>query len=178
MSSIRITRDIKPENVLVVPGDPAGAPFKVIDFGSSCDWSSPFKRGLRLATCDPIYAAPEKRLGIFKPAYRFDVYSIGLIALRCALPSITERVEVERFVENMLAACDFSFERTCAAIASGRIQASPSLRNDILALNEPAYEDMYATFATMLAENPKDRAEVSDCLQSRFLMGSLAFDFA
>lgn len=173
-----ITRDIKPENVLVVPNDPAGAPFKVIDFGSSCDWSSPFKKGLGLATCDPIYTAPEKRLSIFRPAYRFDVYSIGLIALRCALPSITERLEIEKFVQNMLAVCDFSFERTCAAIISGKIRASPSLKNDISALTGPAYEDMYAMFVTMLAENPKDRAEVSDCLQSRFLRGSLAFDVA
>lgn len=164
---------MKPENLLVVPNDPAGAPIKAIDFGSSCDWSSPFKKGLGLATCDPIYTAPEKRLDLFKPAYRFDVYSIGLIALRCALPSITEKTEMEKFVQNMLAACDFSFERTCAAIVSGRIQASPSLQSDVSTLTGPACEDMYAIFATMLAKNPKDRAGVSDCLRSRFVRGSL-----
>lgn len=46
-----IHRDIKPENLIV-----DGAclpPLRCVDFGSSCDWGSPLKVGLRTATCDP-----------------------------------------------------------------------------------------------------------------------------
>lgn len=167
-----VHRDVKPENLLVVPGDPDAAPFKAIDFGSSCDWSSPFKKGLGVATCDPIYTAPEKRLDIFKPGYRFDVYSIGLIALRCALPSLTEKRDMEGFVENILKACDFSFERTCNSILGGSVSVSASLRNDISALSGPEYEDMYALFATILDPDPNTRADVADCLRSRFVRRS------
>lgn len=46
-----IHRDIKPENLIVDRyGNP---PLRCVDFGSSCDWGSPLKVGLRTATCDP-----------------------------------------------------------------------------------------------------------------------------
>lgn len=46
-----VHRDIKPDNIVV---DPTGtSPLRCIDFGSSCDWGSPFKKGLLTATCDP-----------------------------------------------------------------------------------------------------------------------------
>lgn len=162
-------RDVKPANILVVPGDPDGAPFKAIDFGSSCDWSSPFKKGLRTATCDPVYTAPERRLDIFKPALRFDVYSIGLIALRCALPSLTDSSAMQDFVDNILRESGFSFERACSAVVGGRTQASQALQNDFTTLSGAAYEDMYACFATLLADNPDSRADVDDCLRNRYV---------
>lgn len=158
---------------MVVPENGQGALFNLIDFGSSCDWNTPFKKGIKLATCDPIYAAPERRLGIFKPALRFDVYSIGLIALRCALPSLTNESAMASFVENCLSKCGFSFSRTCASITSGRIPVSSDLKADINAISDSTYDDMYAAFATMLTNTPEDRAEVSDCLNSRFLRSTL-----
>lgn len=173
MPFLLFNRDIKPENLLVVSGDREGSPFKAIDFGSSCDWSSPLKKGLRLATCDPVYTAPERRLDIFKPAYRFDVYSIGLIALRCALPSLTESTAMNKFVEENLSESDFCLQRTCSGLLSGRLQSSPSLLRDIEALTGPEYEDMYALFATVLTTNPSDRADVSDCLRSRFVQAAV-----
>eukprot|EP00961_Rhodomonas_salina_P140531 1890919-Rhodomonas_salina.3 len=37
-------------------------PLKIIDFGSSCDWSDPLKRGIGEATFDPMYGPPEKTI--------------------------------------------------------------------------------------------------------------------
>ncbi|KAI0566481.1 Protein kinase [Gracilaria domingensis] len=164
-----VHRDIKPENILVVPGDPAGTPLKAIDFGSSCDWKSPFKKGLRTATCDPVYAAPEKRLDLFRPAYRFDVYSIGLIVLRCAVPSLTEASAMSDFVTNVLGTCRFSLERACSAVLNGRLSASSALRQELEQLLSPVNEDLYAVLVTMLTEDPSSRADVGDCLRSRLL---------
>lgn len=168
-------RDIKPSNILVVPQDADGVPLKAIDFGSSCDWSSLFKKGLSLATCDPVYTAPERRLQLFKPAFPFDMYSIALIALRVALPSLTDESAMTNFVNNGLNKCKFSFQRTCSAILGGRIKMPPGVVADIQALTAPACEDMYALFATLLTENPEDRANVDDCLTSRFVRSALSY---
>lgn len=46
-----VHRDIKPDNIVVDTASPS--PLRCIDFGSSCDWGSPFKKGLLTATCDP-----------------------------------------------------------------------------------------------------------------------------
>ena len=73
-------RDIKPSNTLVVPNDPEHT-LKIIDFGSSCDWGSIEKRGLREATCDPMYAPPEQKLQLLNPD-KFDVFSVGMIGIR------------------------------------------------------------------------------------------------
>ncbi|EKX43183.1 hypothetical protein GUITHDRAFT_51357, partial [Guillardia theta CCMP2712] len=80
-------RDIKPSNTLVVPGD-REHPLKIIDFGSSCDWNDPLKKGLGDATCDPMYAPPEKTLQFLGPG-KFDVYSVGMMGIRVLFPSLT-----------------------------------------------------------------------------------------
>lgn len=161
--------DIKPDNLLVVKNEPDAAPLQVIDFGSSCDWNTVFKKGLRLATCDPIYTAPERRLDILKPAFRFDVYSIALIALRAALPSLTTAAEMNLFVTNVLAKGRYSIARTCASVRGGRIQAPQALKTDLAILEGTGNEDLYAMLVTMLTETPDERATVSDCLRSRFI---------
>ncbi|CAN8076884.1 unnamed protein product [Agarophyton chilense] len=140
-----VHRDLKPENILVVPGDPSGLPLRVIDF------------------------APEKRLSLFKPAYRFDVYSVGLIVLRCALPSLTEAAALSNFVFDILSKYSFSFERACYAISNGRLATSRSLLQDIQELMSPTNEDLYAILAIMLTENPSSRADVDDCLSCMLL---------
>lgn len=155
---------------MLVTDDPqAGAPLQVIDFGSSCDWNTFFKKGLRLATCDPIYSAPERRLDILKPAYKFDVYSIALVALRAALPSLTSCNEMDNFVKGPLAKSRGSLAQVCASVMSGRISVSTSLRTELSALDSPENQDMFAALAIMLTETPEDRADVSDCLNSRFV---------
>lgn len=123
-----------------------------------------------MATCDPIYTAPEKRLNVFKPAFRFDVYSIGLIALRAGLPSITDPRIFENFVANVLQKrAKHSIEKLCSGVESGRINVSSELRSELLALSGPGNEDMYAALATMLVAEPGERADVSDCLRTRFV---------
>ena len=63
-----------------MPNDPDHT-LKIIDFGSSCDWGSIEKRGLREATCDPMYAPPEQKLQLLNPD-KFDVFSVGMIGIR------------------------------------------------------------------------------------------------
>lgn len=160
---------MKPENLLVVKNDPGGAVLQAIDFGSSCDWTGLFKKGLGLATCDPIYTAPERRLNRLKPPFSFDVYSIALIALRAALPSLTSATNMEYFVQNILAKSRFSIARACASVRFGRIQAPRPLKAELGILESDGNEDLYAILATMLTETPDERAEVADCLRSRFV---------
>lgn len=169
MANIFDNRDIKPENLLVVPDNGEGAALQAIDFGSSCDWGNIMKKGLGLATCDPVYTAPERRLDIFKPAFRFDVYSVALIALRVALPSLTDAYAMNDFVNNVLSKGRFSLSQTCEAIASGRVFTSQAVSFDLAALTDPSNEDLYAVLATMLTEKPEDRADIKDCIRSRFL---------
>lgn len=164
-----LCRDMKPENLLVDVNCSNGTALKAIDFGSSCDWATPFKKGLRLATCDPVYTAPEQRLKMFSPAYRFDIYSIGLITLRCALPSLLEKRQMSNFVENYMSKFNYSLVRTTAAILSKRIEVPQPLLFDMQALTNDTHADLYATLAVMLTESPEQRADIQDCLNSRFL---------
>lgn len=166
-SSGIVHRDIKPANVLVVPGD--AAPLKAVDFGSSCDWGSLTKRGMRVATCDPVYCAPERRLELLRPALAFDVYSVGLIALRCALPSLSDERAMAAFVEGALARCKSCLLRVCAGVEEGFVEVGQPLRADLLALGSPANEDLLALLTTMLAQAPENRTDVETASNSRFL---------
>lgn len=166
---MRVHSDIKPENLLVVPDGGEDSALKAIDFGSSCDWKTPFKKGLRLATCDPIYTAPERRLDIFKPAFRFDVYSIALITMRVALPSLTDKKSMDDFVTNALAKGRFSLARTAQLVEDGRLDVSQSVKSELTALGSTANEDLFAVLCTMLTETPEERCDVEDCLNSRFV---------
>lgn len=141
----------------------------MLDFGSSCDWNTPLKKGLGLATLDPTYGAPERRLDYFRPALRFDVYSAGLIALRVALPSLTSGSAMERFVSDVLSKARGCFTRACNGVISGRIEAPMDVARDLERLIEPGCEDMYAILSTMITERPEDRADVADVLNSRLV---------
>lgn len=80
-------RDVKPSNTLVVPEDKEH-PLKIIDFGSSCDWSDPLKRGIGEATFDPMYGPPEKTIQLLQPT-KFDVFCVGMTGIRVLFPSLT-----------------------------------------------------------------------------------------
>lgn len=167
-----VHRDLKPANVLVVPED-GEAPFRAIDFGSACEWSMLFKRGLGNATCDEVYAPPEQTLQLLRPADRFDVYSVALIALRVALPSLTDEHRMRDFVDNILARCRYNLLRVVSLLNGANISASHELRADFAALDSPKNEDLLSVLASMLAERPEDRADVNSALQCAFLVCEL-----
>lgn len=162
-----VHRDLKPANVLVVPG--ATAPLKAIDFGSACEWAVLWKRGLRNATCDPVYAPPERRLTLMRPADRFDVYSAALIALRVALPSLTDEKRMQEFVEKVLTRARSCLLRAVVLVLGGNIQVDADIKSDIAALEAPKNEDLLSALASMLTERPEDRADVGSALSCRFL---------
>lgn len=168
-----VHRDIKPANVLVVPGD--ASPLKAVDFGSSCDWGSLLKKGLGLATCDPVYTAPEQRLDLLRPALAFDVYSVGLIGLRCALPSLSDERSMATFVSDVLARNKSNLLRVCEGVEQGYVNVSPNLRSDLLALNLPRNEDLLVLLSTMLAQAPEDRTDVRTASNSRFIATERGF---
>jgi len=145
-------RDIKPENIIVDEADP-DAPLKLIDFGSSVDWNTPFKRGLGTATCDPLYAAPEQRINLVYPD-RFDVYSVGIIGLQCLVPQLSETNALRTFVAQ-LASYDDLVE-FCNRAPSGHVL-------------EPVLNDSSGAFRVlsgMLIQSPSSRITARKALTS------------
>jgi Protein kinase domain len=151
-----VHRDIKPDNIVVdIDGK---APLRCIDFGSSCDWGSPFKKGLTTATCDPIYSAPERRLNLMA-AKKYDVYSVGLIVLRCLWPSLTSRLEMQTFVTEDLRQWG-SFERFLNAAADGSAGIPGGSQSDARVLDsEPSLAPLRSLLCTMLEVDPGSRAD-------------------
>lgn len=163
-----IHRDFKPENILVTPNGTTS--MKVIDFGSSCEWNIIRKRNIENATCDPIYSAPERRLQRYRPADRFDLYSVGLIVLRAALPSLTDAKTMEDFVGNVLSKNKYCFERCVNSIVSGTAESiSPKLRQEIVQLDHEKNSDLFSILASLLTAQPEDRTTVDSALSCRFL---------
>lgn len=151
-----VHRDIKPDNIVV---DLDGvSPLRCIDFGSSCDWGSPFKKGLTTATCDPIYSAPERKLNLMA-AKKYDVYSVGLIVLRCLWPSLTSRREMTSFVTEDLRRAG-SFERFLSAAAAGNAGVPGGSRSDAEVLDStPQLAPLRSLLCTMLEVDPSNRAD-------------------
>jgi len=167
-----IHRDLKPENILVSPTDEQGVYLKAIDFGSACEWNGFVKKNLDNATCDPVYSPPERRLRRFKPPFAFDIYSIGLIALRAALPSLTDNGSMKYFVDDILAANKYSLERAVNSIVSNTsnaINVPYPVQQDFVQFNRPNNDDLFSILCLMLAEKPEDRATAKSGLKCRFL---------
>ncbi|KAA8495672.1 Serine/threonine-protein kinase STN7, chloroplastic [Porphyridium purpureum] len=150
-------RDIKPENVIVVETDP-DAPLKLIDFGSSVDWSTPFKKGLGTATMDPLYGAPERRISVMNPD-RFDVFSLGLIGVKCLCPDLSADSALLQF-KNQLERYNYDLVTYCnAAGASSGITA---------VLNDPEGQSAFKLLAGMLSGNPARRITAQKALDSGY----------
>lgn len=62
-----------------------------------------------------------------------------------------------------------SLARLCNGVETCRIAASHSLSTDLAALTASDNGDMYAALVTMLSKTPEERADVADCLRSRFV---------
>lgn len=157
-----VHRDIKPDNIVIdASGD--APPLRCIDFGSSCDWGrggleSLFKKGLNTDTCDPVYSAPEKRIDK-RAAKTYDVYSVGLIVLRCLWPSLTTRREMAAFVKKDLLKYG-TFDRFLTAASSGQAGTAGGTRADAMVLDrEKQLAPLRSLLSTMLEVNPRDRAD-------------------
>ncbi|MBI5502057.1 MAG: serine/threonine protein kinase, partial [Deltaproteobacteria bacterium] len=78
-----IHRDIKPDNVFIIPGDEGGPVAKVLDFGISKvnAANNPQDRMTRTGTVlgTPYYMAPEQAAGKSDIDARADLYSMGVI---------------------------------------------------------------------------------------------------
>ncbi|CAN8075059.1 unnamed protein product [Agarophyton chilense] len=101
-----VHRDVKPSNILVVSGETRGScRFKLIDFGS-CKDVRPFSSWFngQLDTLDPLYGAPETRFSLGNDAYKFDVFSVGMIGLAAAYGSLRSEDSLRRFRRRMEAA--------------------------------------------------------------------------
>ena len=154
-------RDVKPSNTLVVPNDPQHQ-IKIIDFGSSCDWGDPLKRGLGDATCDPMYAPPEQKLQLLNPG-KFDAFSVGMIGMRVLFPSLTRGgVSYEwpggyfqQFAEDFLPAYDWDCARWLKDRAASREgQLSAECKE---ALEEPEIVELVGVILKLIDKAPGRR---------------------
>lgn len=175
-----IHRDIKPSNVIVNPADPV-APLKLIDMGSCCDWSSPFKRGIRTHTLDPLYGAPEQRLSLAAP-FAFDVFSLALVGLRVLLPAYASEARL-RELRSRLEPLDYDLYAYREAVrpggggaggAGGRGgSAAASAPLDDLALlalsPDPAAAAAFDLLAGMMRAEPRQRRSAEAAVRAGFL---------
>lgn len=162
-------RDIKPSNTLIVPNDQIHQ-IKIIDFGSSCDWGDPLKRGLGDATCDPMYAPPEQKLQLLSPG-KFDVFSVGMIGIRVLFPSLTKGGvsyewpggNFQRFAEEFLPAYDWDLGRWVKdKAAAWQGQLSKECQE---ALEEPQLVELMELIYKLLDKSPSKRCNVQQAIK-------------
>jgi serine/threonine protein kinase len=131
------------------------------------------KYGLRTDTCDPYYTAPERKLNLMA-ADKFDVYSVGLIVLRCLFPSLTARNDMEAFIREDLQRVG-GFERFLSAAAAGRAGTPGGSQSDAQVLDsEPRLAPLRSLLCSMLATKASNRANVKSCVDSRLIRKVMA----
>lgn len=159
-----IHRDMKPQNIMLVENDQQ-SPFRVIDFGSA------IMKGSNILMDDytEIYAPPEAPTPDGKRPDSYDIYTIGIIGLRCLMPSLVAgeggvqtfgRVTCAEFPDN-----NYDFR----AWAQGRINdksaayADQAINQELkgLTYNEP----LYNLLADMLDRDPAKRPTAKQCLE-------------
>ena len=157
-----VHRDLKPENVLVVPG--AIRPLQIIDFGGALDVRVPLWSRRTLHTLDPLYAAPETRATLFAPD-RFDIYSIGLIALQVLLPSMST-AELRHFRNRLLQVRSLSQLRS--EMLKGRTSCGATANIELQALfneSDAAATSAFNALSIMLTKSAADRCTARRALE-------------
>ena len=159
-----IHRDMKPQNIMLVENDQV-SPFRVIDFGSAIFQG----QNILMDDYTEIYAPPEAPTPDSRRPDAYDIYTIGIIGLRCLMPSLVAgEAGVQTFGKVTCAefpANNYDFR----AWAQGRINNPSPTYNDIpimaevkgLTYNEPLYNLM----ADMLDRDPSKRPTAKQCLE-------------
>lgn len=92
-------------------------------------------------------------------ANRFDVYSVGLITLRCLFPSLTSRRDMERFVAGDLQKSK-SFDSFINLAIAGRMGTPGGTQAEAKILDsEPRLQALRSLLSVMLTVKPSDRAD-------------------
>lgn len=94
-----VHRDIKPANIVI---DDEAKTLRLIDFGSAADMKGIFRNGYNAnkSPCSPFYCAPEEFLDESHP-WAFDVYSLGVVWLRCVFPHLHSEPAWEEFYHEL-----------------------------------------------------------------------------
>ncbi|KAG5179971.1 kinase-like domain-containing protein [Tribonema minus] len=98
-----VHRDLKPANILI---DEDGRTLRLIDFGSAADMKALFRRtgyDYMRSPCSPFYCAPEQFIDESCP-WAFDVYSVGVVWLRCVFPQLHDEAAWEEWYQEFQAA--------------------------------------------------------------------------
>jgi eukaryotic-like serine/threonine-protein kinase len=167
-----VHRDVKPENVFVVPREGAGEQAKVLDFGISHVPAAPGCERLTRAGAiigTPEYMAPEQATGAVVD-YRADVYAVGVLAF-----------------EMLTGTLPFQGPSEIATLLAAQTQPPepPSHRNaavppevDALVLRALAKrpEDRHATMAAFAAEIGRLRGALATASGIRHAIATARFD--
>lgn len=148
-----VHRDVKPDNVLVVPG--SARPLQLIDFGSACEVRRPLW-GRGVDVLDPLYAPPERRVGL-RGADRFDVFCIALVGLRVLLPALSA-AGLRAFRERL-------FAKRCS-LHRVRAEADHAELAPLFDGKDPAAAAIFDVLAAMLVEAPVDRPRAAAVLEN------------
>ncbi|PXF46937.1 Serine/threonine-protein kinase STN7, chloroplastic [Gracilariopsis chorda] len=164
-----VHRDIKPQNILVTRATAPSAPhrLKLIDFGSAKNmqpWATMTDR--TPVTLDPLFGAPERGGVLFNAASKqlktkFDVFSIGMIAVAAAVPALRGESQLRMF-RSALERCDYDLELLEAQWrrnGGGGGDAAP-----LFACTAPTEVALKSLVRSMLRKQPHNRASVQTAL--------------
>eukprot|EP00802_Teleaulax_amphioxeia_P006553 Tamp_06557.p1 GENE.Tamp_06557~~Tamp_06557.p1 ORF type:complete len:583 (-),score=95.28 Tamp_06557:936-2486(-) len=159
-----IHRDLKPQNLMLAEND-AALPLRIIDMGSAL-----------IAGQEPImddyteiYAPPEAPQPNAERPDAYDIYTVGIIGLRCLMPAL---LAGEAGVQTLgkvtcaeLPAAEYDFAKWCSARANDKAAAANDmpLNSECQALMQ--LPDLYALLVDMLAADPTHRPSARECLQ-------------
>lgn len=166
-----VHRDIKPGNILLAQptGKSESCAVKLIDLGGAADLNSQLRDGE--AIFDPTYGGPEQFnlvKGLFgnkmeatgvEPTFQLDAYSVGLVLLQLATPSLhTEPA--------MRVKCRQQLDLKCGGQLYEWRKSAPKAGVDLSGMDELGAWDLVLG---LTERNPDERLSVYDALRTPFL---------
>ena len=159
-----IHRDFKPQNLMLAENE-LQAPLRVIDMGSALLPG----QSILMEDFTEIYAPPEAPEPDAEHPEAYDVYSVGVIGLRCLMPAL---VAGEAGVQTLgrvacaeLPSCDYDFRAWCRGRAEDMAAAAQDmpLNAECLALMQVPH--LFELFGDMLARDPACRPSAEACVE-------------